>query len=739
MDLEAIRNIGNPNEIASTLIETISLERSIDAELEGIIASNAKIDAVLQELHSQTASAVLSARTQAVELCSSTTATARLADGISRKVRELDAAQSRLRATLAHIDMCRDRSRAVEGAKSAIETEDIEAAVRCIARFLDIEDEVIQNMQSSHEFNDDVAATSVPAEDMLDQSKIMSELRDLVIAKARNKFEEAAAAKDHGNVAKFAALLGNLRLQDEGVKLLTDHVRNLIAERAQADYDALVDVFADGGEIAHISYVEALTNLFRDIAAAMEEYMELLRDSFGPEKATVAILNLHAECDVRGVRILQRFMDHRGLRRLASQIGMRRRDDSMNEPPVIDPRQIEGYLSEILTLCTRGEDYLQFLLLRITEAQAPTALAPSHETSLRSGQLATCLRELLSYYISLEEFYIEESIIKAISIDEPVTGSLTSSMVDDAFFVLLSAGRRALATRRAPSAVSVLNQIHTSLSTTLRTALAKGLQGSAGRLAASASERSNQLEESLNLEVVNRAALVFNNVDVAASYVDKLKQQLDDLITPMFPVPHDRDRLKLVLADLGKASSDFRRLSSQGAEQICTALFGPIRTLLDEFLDRNYELEVDDLDHLSLWPHAVMNAFTKQFMWLQSVLTSNIFEMVVLSSLDKITSRVEAAIPQKRFTQLGGLQLERDIRFLVLGFSDIVSRTVRDKFARLQQTATILGVETVEEAMELANSGVGVWRLSSMEVRQALALRVDLSLSKTMEQGLVGF
>ena len=47
---------------------------------------------------------------------------------------------------------------------------------------------------------------------------------------------------------------------------------------------------------------------------------------------------------------------------------------------------------------------------------------------------------------SQEEFYMEQNVEKAIEIDEWSADTLTTSMVDDAFFVLQKCGRRALAT-----------------------------------------------------------------------------------------------------------------------------------------------------------------------------------------------------------------------------------------------------------------------------------------------------
>ena len=109
------------------------------------------------------------------------------------------------------------------------------------------------------------------------------------------------------------------------------------------------------------------------------------------------------------------------------------------------------------------------------------------------------------------------------------------------------------------------------------------------------------------------------------------------------------------------------------------------------------------------------------------MLTPGVFEAAVLSSIDKVVARMEAAVAQKRFTQLGGLQLERDVRALVVGLSDLTSRSVRERFSRLQQTATVLGLESADEAGELLRDSGVAWRLSSLDIRQALTQRVDFT------------
>ena len=674
IDVATVRNLSNPADINRLLIDAIALERSIDADLEALLSSSSQVDDALASLNSQASDALQTAKEEATQLYASTADTAALADKVSSKVRALDAAQSRVRSTLARIEVVVDRSRAVEGVQVALEREDLEAAAGCVARFLEIDDEGGDDDgaddgggdQNDDDVNNKQIATPPQVGSITEQEAgqvaAMQEWRGKVEAAVRARTAAAVAARDHAAVARFAGLFGPLRLHQEGADAITNYLRGLLAERAQGDYDALVDGFA-GGSGAKIDYVEALTNLFRDVAAAIDEHLELFRDAFGPEIALSAVHAVHAECDIRGTRILQRYVDHRSLARVAGQIGMRRRDDTSAAAAPVEPRRVEGYLSELLSLCTRGEEYTQYLLARMGEAAAPSPLPSARETSLRGGPLSTSLRELLSYYIALEEYYVEESVAKAVRIDEAVAGALTSSMVDDTFFVALSAGRRALATGRAPSAVSILNQLNTAISTLYRSALARKLQGAAGKLAAAAP----QYVGGPPAEAAAVAAVPFNNADISAMYVEKLRQQLEDLAGQVFPAPHDRDRIKLVLADLAKTASDFRKLSAQGAEQLCNALSAPLRPLLEQFVEISYEMEAADAAAAggAPWSHSVLITFSAQFGWLQSLLSPSLFDAVVLSAIDKLVARMEAAVAQKRLTQLGGLQLERDVRSLV--------------------------------------------------------------------------
>lgn len=76
--------------------------------------------------------------------------------------------------------------------------------------------------------------------------------------------------------------------------------------------------------------------------------------------------------------------------------------------------------------------------------------------------------------------------------------------------------------------------------------------------------------------------------------------------------------------------------------------------------------------------------------------------------------------------QPGGLILDKEIRSLASYLAAATSWSVRDKFARLTQIATILSVEKVEELSDYCGADAIAWRLTPAEVRKIAALRTDL-------------
>lgn len=161
-----------------------------------------------------------------------------------------------------------------------------------------------------------------------------------------------------------------------------------------------------------------------------------------------------------------------------------------------------------------------------------------------------------------------------------------------------------------------------------------------------------------------------------------------------------------------------------------TSITPRIRPVLDSVGSITYELNESEYEEYEVndpWVQKVLHAVEVSIVWLQPSLTTNNYDSLVHLIIDFIVKRLEVIMMQKRFSPLGSLQLDRDIRALVNHFYSMTQRPVRDKFARLTQMTTVLNVEKVSEILDFwgENSGTMTWRLTPAEVRRVLGLRID--------------
>jgi hypothetical protein len=275
---------------------------------------------------------------------------------------------------------------------------------------------------------------------------------------------------------------------------------------------------------SQVNFIACLTNLFKDVVLAIEENNEILRGLCGEDGIVYGICELQEECDSRGSLIVKKYMEFRKLSRLSSEINAQNKNllavGGGSEGP--DPRDIELYLEEILSLMQLGEDYTQFMVLKIKGlSSVDPELLPRATKAFRSGSLSKVLQEITGFYVILEGFFMVENVRKAIRIDEHVPDSLTTSMVDDVFYVLQSCLRRAISTSNISSVVAVLSGASSLLSNEYHEALQQKM-------------REPNLGARLFLGGVGvqktgtEIATALNNMDVSSEYVLKLKHEIEE-------------------------------------------------------------------------------------------------------------------------------------------------------------------------------------------------------------------
>lgn len=646
------------------------------------------------------------------------------------QVRELDTAQENVLSAVRRLQAMVDRAGCLEGVSAAMEAEDYERAAAFVADFTALQKQLGGG-----------GAASGEGAQLSEQETKMGEARERLVGVVRARFSAASEKRDEGGALRFASLMPQLGLLEEGLQSYLGFLRASVAAAAREEFDAL-SASLDRAATA-VPFVETLTNLLRIVAVQAETNAPVVREHFGAAAPQALVQELQKECDIRGAHVLQRFVEHRRLpalaRRARTHSAARAADGD-----AVDPREIEGFLDEMLMLGQRVEEYTGFMLAQMRAAHGATddVLPPTAMAMFRSGDLSQKQQEILMYYVQLEEYFMTSNVRKAIDIDEAAQDSLTSSMVDDVFFILQKCTHRAISSRNVQCACAGLNHVGNILGNDYRDALSAKLDA-ALVTAEHVAQRHARKPDDASADVLAAEArpalaasvsVALNNLDVSADYISKLFTVLDDSCAAFYPSAADRERMHTVLADMQAAAQALRALLKSALERACELALAheSIRAALAASKTCSYALSEEAYaanERVDPWAVPLATALESALSPLSDALSQANYDTLVLACAERVASALEQGLFTKKFSQLGGLQLDREVRTVVGAFSALASGSVRDRFARLTQVATVLNLERVAEILDYwgDNAGAITWRLSPNEIKKVLALRSDFS------------
>lgn len=287
------------------------------------------------------------------------------------------------------------------------------------------------------------------------------------------------------------------------------------------------------------------------------------------------------------------------------------------------------------------------------------------EAMLAGSGLARAAQESLGEYIALEQHFMAENLRLAISLDSMEADQLTTSMLDDVFFIIKKCIGRATTTHNVDGICAVINNAVTLLESEF---------------------------VQVFVEVV-RAGLPSTYLDTA--YSARLRSVLDSGLAAL--------RTSAVRPRLKPWMDAFAGVSHVISEQ-----------QLAEFAanDPWVQQTIVSLD-------ALVQGF-------RPALTPANFDSLVMLVASEAATLLEKAVLRSSFSRLGGLQLDKEVRSLSSFLSSITTWTIRDKFARLSQMAALLNLESLGEVGEVG-LGQGGGRLALPELRQVLGLRTDFN------------
>jgi len=227
-----------------------------------------------------------------------------------------------------------------------------------------------------------------------------------------------------------------------------------------------------------------------------------------------------------------------------------------------------------------------------------------------------------------------------------------------------------------------------------------------------------------------------NNLQQCLENLDKLKETTEEAFEGYFPSDGpDKDKRVMFehcISALAATKADLEGLHANQCKDGLNILKLHLRPMLDPLDKLDYNIsEAQYADFQVNDPFA--KAFNSQaeviHQHIKAVLNAVSAEEVMQQMAEQTCRRVEKAALSKRFSLMGALQFESDVRAICSFFTNVSEQALRHKFARLFEMSGLLNLENAEELRELS-AEMRTWRLTPDEIRKLIMSRSDFDASE---------
>ncbi|XP_008580537.1 PREDICTED: conserved oligomeric Golgi complex subunit 4 [Galeopterus variegatus] len=744
---ELIRSLTELQELEAVYERLCGEEKVVERELDALLEHQNTIESKMVTLHRMGPNLQL-IEGDAKQLAGMITFTCNLAENVSSKVRQLDLAKNRLYQAIQRADDILDLKFCMDGVQTALRNEDYEQAAAHIHRYLCLDKSVIELSRQGKEGS------------MIDANlKLLQEAEQRLKAIVAEKFAIATKEGDLPQVERFFKIFPLLGLHEEGLSKFSEYLCKQVASKAEENLQLVLGMDMSDRRAAVI-FADTLTLLFEGIARIVETHQPIVETYYGLGRLYTLIKHLQVECDRQVEKVVDKFIKQRDYHQQFRHVQNSLMRNSATEK--IEPRELDPILTEVTLMNARSELYLRFLRKRISsdfevgDSMASEEVKQEHQKcldKLLNNCLLSCtMQELIGLYITMEEYFMRETVNKAVALDTYEKGQLTSSMVDDVFYIVKKCIGRALSSSSIDCLCAMINLATTELESDFRDVLCNKLRMGFPATTLQDIQRGvtsavNIMHSSLQqgkfdtkgIESTDEAKLSFlvslNNVEVCSENISTLKKTLESDCTKLFSqgIGGEQAQAKFdsCLSDLAAVSNKFRDLLQEGLTELnSTAVKPQVQPWINTFLSVSHNIEEEEFNDYEAndpWVQQFILNLEQQMAEFKVSLSPVIYDSLTSLMTSLVATELEKVVLKSTFNRLGGLQFDKELRSLIAYLTTVTTWTIRDKFARLSQMATILNLERVTEILDYwgANSGPLTWRLTPAEVRQVLALRID--------------
>ncbi|KAK2085430.1 Golgi transport complex subunit 4 [Saguinus oedipus] len=475
----------------------------VERELDALLEQQNTIESKMVTLHRMGPNLQL-IEGDAKQLAGMITFTCNLAENVSSKVRQLDLAKialdslkghmvdeiqllnlptflggNRLYQAIQRADDILDLKFCMDGVQTALRNEGYEQAAAHIHRYLCLDKSVIELSRQGKEGS------------MIDANlKLLQEAEQRLKAIVAEKFAIATKEGDLPQVERFFKIFPLLGLHEEGLSKFSEYLCKQVASKAEENLLLVLGTDMSDRRAAVI-FADTLTLLFEGIARIVETHQPIVETYYGPGRLYTLIKYLQVECDRQVEKVVDKFIKQRDYHQQFRHVQNNLMRNSTTEK--IEPRakleigeELDPILTEVTLMNARSELYLRFLRKRISsdfevgDSLASEEVKQEHQKcldKLLNNCLLSCtMQELIGLYITMEEYFMRETVNKAVALDTYEKGQLTSSMVDDVFYIVKKCIGRALSSSSIDCLCAMINLATTELESDFRDVLCNKLR-----------------------------------------------------------------------------------------------------------------------------------------------------------------------------------------------------------------------------------------------------------------------
>ncbi|SCO61995.1 conserved Plasmodium protein, unknown function [Plasmodium berghei] len=227
-----------------------------------------------------------------------------------------------------------------------------------------------------------------------------------------------------------------------------------------------------------------------------------------------------------------------------------------------------------------------------------------------------------------------------------------------------------------------------------------------------------------------------NNIEACYQYIQKYKIFIHDYFSERF-LQNDVSQKKKTqnyllmfnnaLTNYDNILNDYEKLNIENCKNLLNILKIHFVSQLVVIENINFDISSEQYSYYQLNDPYIHNLIVKIKLILHHIslyFNQNIFHIIVNMLAEKICKYIERIIMTKKFSLYGCVQIDNDIRNLMLFFTSVTSINIKKEFLKLLEICELLNINDLQDFKDFYDENKN--NLSTNEIENIISLRNDI-------------